>query len=288
MKWALKHKNQHIGFTVVELLIVIVVIGILAAVTIVSYNGVTNRAKALAVTNSLKHASEEVQLNMLEGQVLTQLPSTITPDKDVVLSLAGSKSGTKEYCINAYRITPPVEMKSYDSANREIRPYLCPGVLIGSPLGGSIPDVPIGVNMVADFSQWELTGGVTYNQATQELEFSGATGKATSPLVRATGTTGMSFRYDLFSATSAPNQNPNAGAYSGSAYFAANGTTPALNSSGYQTNGNAQSVPVNTWTTRTWGTATGTNVQYIQFNINLAPTTWTSNNFKVRNPSVFR
>jgi prepilin-type N-terminal cleavage/methylation domain-containing protein len=33
------------GFTIVELLIVIVVIGILAAITIVAYNGITNRAK---------------------------------------------------------------------------------------------------------------------------------------------------------------------------------------------------------------------------------------------------
>lgn len=34
------------GFTIVELLIVIVVIGILAAITIVAFNGVQNRAKA--------------------------------------------------------------------------------------------------------------------------------------------------------------------------------------------------------------------------------------------------
>ena len=38
-----KHKQQH-GFTIVELLIVIVVIGILAAITIVAYNGIQNRA----------------------------------------------------------------------------------------------------------------------------------------------------------------------------------------------------------------------------------------------------
>lgn len=37
-------KNQK-GFTIVELLIVIVVIGILAAITIVAYNGIQNRAK---------------------------------------------------------------------------------------------------------------------------------------------------------------------------------------------------------------------------------------------------
>jgi prepilin-type N-terminal cleavage/methylation domain-containing protein len=36
------------GFTIVELLIVIVVIGILAAITIVAYNGVQNKAKSSA------------------------------------------------------------------------------------------------------------------------------------------------------------------------------------------------------------------------------------------------
>ena len=36
------------GFTIVELLIVIVVIAILAAITIVAYNGIQNQAKAAA------------------------------------------------------------------------------------------------------------------------------------------------------------------------------------------------------------------------------------------------
>lgn len=40
MKWA-KHK----GFTIVELLIVIVIIGILAALTITAYNGIQQRAR---------------------------------------------------------------------------------------------------------------------------------------------------------------------------------------------------------------------------------------------------
>lgn len=42
--WA-KYKKQH-GFTIVELLIVIVVIGILAAITIVAYSGVQERAES--------------------------------------------------------------------------------------------------------------------------------------------------------------------------------------------------------------------------------------------------
>jgi prepilin-type N-terminal cleavage/methylation domain-containing protein len=49
--WA-KYK-QHTGFTIVELLIVVVVIAILAAVTIVAYNGVQNKAKSSKTTSAV-------------------------------------------------------------------------------------------------------------------------------------------------------------------------------------------------------------------------------------------
>lgn len=39
-------RNKQTGFTIVELLIVIVVIGILAAITIVAYNGIQERAES--------------------------------------------------------------------------------------------------------------------------------------------------------------------------------------------------------------------------------------------------
>lgn len=50
---SLSNKIKQQGFTIVELLIVIVVIGILAAITIVAYNGVQQRAKTTqAQTNA--------------------------------------------------------------------------------------------------------------------------------------------------------------------------------------------------------------------------------------------
>jgi len=52
---SLNNKIKQQGFTIVELLIVIVVIGILAAITIVAYNGIQNRGKA-AAAQSLANA----------------------------------------------------------------------------------------------------------------------------------------------------------------------------------------------------------------------------------------
>ena len=47
-------QTKQAGFTIVELLIVIVVIGILAAITIVSYNGIQGKANDAAVQSDLR------------------------------------------------------------------------------------------------------------------------------------------------------------------------------------------------------------------------------------------
>jgi prepilin-type N-terminal cleavage/methylation domain-containing protein len=63
------------GFTIVELLIVIVVIGVLAAITIVAYNGVQTRARN---TQTISVISSYQKALMLYGADQTGYPSVTT------------------------------------------------------------------------------------------------------------------------------------------------------------------------------------------------------------------
>jgi prepilin-type N-terminal cleavage/methylation domain-containing protein len=58
--------RKQYGFTIVELLIVIVVIGILAAISVVAYNGVQTRAKASVVADDLKKTEKAFKLLAIE------------------------------------------------------------------------------------------------------------------------------------------------------------------------------------------------------------------------------
>ena len=68
-------ENKQKGFTIVELLIVVVVIAILAAITIVAYNGIRDRTEQSARASSLSQASKKLRTYAIENN--GSYPATI-------------------------------------------------------------------------------------------------------------------------------------------------------------------------------------------------------------------
>lgn len=61
--------KKQTGFTIVELLIVIVVIGILAAITIVAYNGVQTRANQSKIDTDMRNMKQAIEIARNQNSV---------------------------------------------------------------------------------------------------------------------------------------------------------------------------------------------------------------------------
>ena len=99
--WA-KYKKQQTGFTIVELLIVVVVIAILAAITIVAYNGIQKRAQTSAATSALSQAAKKLALYRVDNTVYPTTLSAvgIADSNDISYQYTLSNAGAA-FCVTA-------------------------------------------------------------------------------------------------------------------------------------------------------------------------------------------
>lgn len=88
--------KKQTGFTIVELLIVIVVIGILAAITIVSYNGIQDRARTTVLISDLTNSSQQLSIDQIKTGVY---PATVAA-ADNNSGLKASAGTTYSYTVN--------------------------------------------------------------------------------------------------------------------------------------------------------------------------------------------
>ncbi len=137
MHWA---SQKQKGFTIVELLIVVVVIAILAAITIVSYNGINNRARESAVASMASQAQKKLAtyavLNgdrypstLAEAGISDSLAANLQYSVNNSTSPAGfcitaSQNGISSYAASGYQYTT-TSTQTVNQANPS--PGLCPG-----------------------------------------------------------------------------------------------------------------------------------------------------------------
>lgn len=97
-------RDRRRGFTIVELLIVVVVIAILAAITIVAYNGITNRAKASAASSSAEQAAKKVMtfaVTNSDNYPATLADAGITDGSATYQYRVDNSTNPKTFCLTA-------------------------------------------------------------------------------------------------------------------------------------------------------------------------------------------
>ena len=89
------------GFTIVELLVVIVVIGILAAITIVAYTGISQKAVSSALQSDLANASTQLKMYQVDnGAFPVGLDCSATPAANTICLKSSSGNTYTYYQVN--------------------------------------------------------------------------------------------------------------------------------------------------------------------------------------------
>ncbi len=154
--WA---KQKQSGFTIVELLIVIVVIGILAAITIVAYNGVQQRARDAAPKSDLRQAvtASEMAIN---DPAVNSYPKGATDVQNLKIKLTRSAYRAALYCYRSggdawAMVVETTDNKAYYVNNTTTTPTPFPDV-VGGRSGQDICPV---AGVSGPGWQWYLTLG---------------------------------------------------------------------------------------------------------------------------------
>ena len=148
-----KRTTSSRGFTIVELLIVVVVIAILAAITIVAYNGIQNRAKASAAQSAASQANKKVALWRVDNA--DQSPSLA----DFTNLVSSSNMNQYQYSQGAngvYCITATISSISYKISSTQGTPIA--GACDGHGANGIVPITNLATNPSVETSSadWGL------------------------------------------------------------------------------------------------------------------------------------
>lgn len=118
---------QHtaLGFTIIELLVVIVIIGILATISVISFNGIQQRAASTVLMSDLKNASAQLEIDKFsnnEQYAATAAGLKASPGTTYQYTTTGST-----YCLSATSDRSGVTPYYVASTNLSLTSGVCPG-----------------------------------------------------------------------------------------------------------------------------------------------------------------
>ena len=192
------------GFTIVELLVVIVVIGILAAITIVSYTGISQRVTVASLQSDLANVSKLLRLDQVVGNgypaslAAANGNKGISASPDTTLRYGFNNNVSPQtFCVSAtkgttsYKITNDSASVSGDCTSYGLVLYLdAENTASYSGTGTTWTDLSVNATTNA------LVGGVTYTASDHgAFAFNGTTGYVNLSNVNRTGLTNCSVTF---------------------------------------------------------------------------------------------
>lgn len=202
MNKQLKTRGKTTGFTVVELVIVIVVIGILAAVTVVAYTGIQQRARDTGVQSDIDHMdSAQAGYGLRNGGKAKPYFSgtnaddpdlEFTPSKGTIIDVVVVDDN---YCIRGYN---PDGLKKtiQDAFTKESSPGFCANNGPSVAAGGT---APVALKAPAlEAAYYEVWGGMSWTFTIPEDKISDVRAIVTCPTRQTTTMTFLNPHPDAY------------------------------------------------------------------------------------------
>jgi prepilin-type N-terminal cleavage/methylation domain-containing protein len=128
------NRRQHTGFTIVELLIVIIVIAILATITVVAYNGIQNRGRTSSGSANANLIAKKAEMfnsvnslypSYCQFTTNTMVPTGTTPTSGTGpgTCVAGGAAVSAEVRLDNVNMLTPSAMTGPISANGTVVQY---------------------------------------------------------------------------------------------------------------------------------------------------------------------
>jgi prepilin-type N-terminal cleavage/methylation domain-containing protein len=165
----IKHRQGERGFTIVELLVVIVVIGILAAITIVSYTGITARANTAAGQSSANAAVSKINAYMVDtpysyptsyGSITGAASTTTYSASNLDFTTISTAAGLANKDMTAFRpagiVTDSIDFSLCGTSGTGTIPTAYASTSVGAVIGITVPSGII-------LGYWDYAGSGSLN-----------------------------------------------------------------------------------------------------------------------------